>query len=225
MPRALFFAFLLLLLGALTGLAQLPLPADPPYAVAHLTGTTNRDGTNAEVTALREFTRRGGLFLIDSSGRSEAFNTSVAALVKRVWPDDQLVPLMPEHPLFSAFIPQAAAIKKIDYRKFWHLTHGKSETPNLHALSLHNKLAVIFAPDDLTSGLRGTNTWGIAGYAPTSAELLARNLLLWPLKDLPQPLTNTPPATESTTQPSTPPLPSPSFSPTPPPKAADGGSL
>jgi hypothetical protein len=32
---------------------------------------------------------------------------------------------------------------------------------------------------DVTSGLLGTNTWGIVGYDPQYAEDLAKNLVLW----------------------------------------------
>ncbi|MCL5769914.1 MAG: hypothetical protein M1588_01155 [Planctomycetes bacterium] len=38
---------------------------------------------------------------------------------------------------------------------------------------------ILFSPWDITSGLLGTNTWGIAGYTPASAQKLARDILLY----------------------------------------------
>ena len=40
---------------------------------------------------------------------------------------------------------------------------------------------MIFSPLDLTSGLLGTNTWGIIGYAPDYAQSLLQNIILWTL--------------------------------------------
>ena len=37
---------------------------------------------------------------------------------------------------------------------------------------------VIFTPLDYTSGLLGTNTWGILGYLPEYSESLATNVIL-----------------------------------------------
>jgi hypothetical protein len=39
--------------------------------------------------------------------------------------------------------------------------------------------AVICASLDMTSGLLGTNTWGIAGYRPQYAQNLLKNIVLW----------------------------------------------
>jgi hypothetical protein len=36
---------------------------------------------------------------------------------------------------------------------------------------------VIYTPLDLSSGLLGTSTWGILGYAPDYSEALARNIV------------------------------------------------
>ena len=41
------------------------------------------------------------------------------------------------------------------------------------------KGAVIYNPLDLTSGLLGTNTWGILGFEPSYASALMKNVVLW----------------------------------------------
>jgi len=38
---------------------------------------------------------------------------------------------------------------------------------------------VFYTSMDITSGLLGTNTWGIAGYEPAYAQALVKNLILW----------------------------------------------
>jgi hypothetical protein len=41
------------------------------------------------------------------------------------------------------------------------------------------KGCVIFSALDITSGLLGTRTWGIAGYEPGYSQALMKNILLW----------------------------------------------
>ena len=38
---------------------------------------------------------------------------------------------------------------------------------------------VVLLPLDLTSGLLGTETWGIAGYEPAYAQDLLKNVIFW----------------------------------------------
>jgi hypothetical protein len=40
-------------------------------------------------------------------------------------------------------------------------------------------MAILYSGEDITSGLLGTNTYGILGYSPNAAANLARNLLLY----------------------------------------------
>ena len=45
---------------------------------------------------------------------------------------------------------------------------------------------VIISDLDLTSGLLGTSTWGIAGYTAPYAQQFVQNLLLWTIQRLPK---------------------------------------
>jgi hypothetical protein len=50
--------------------------------------------------------------------------------------------------------------------------------PTLTLLKL-GKGYVLISQLDLTTALLGTNTWGILGYDPSSAQHLLKNLLIW----------------------------------------------
>jgi hypothetical protein len=46
--------------------------------------------------------------------------------------------------------------------------------------------AVILSSLDLTSGLLGTNTWGVLGFEPAYAQALVKNVVFWSLDGAPQ---------------------------------------
>ncbi len=50
---------------------------------------------------------------------------------------------------------------------------------NLPKLLRVGKGAVIFCPIDITTGLLGSDTWGIIGYQPAYARSLLKNVVLW----------------------------------------------
>jgi hypothetical protein len=65
----------------------------------------------------------------------------------------------------------------------------------------NGRYAILFSEADLTTGLLGTNTWGINGYTAESAQGLARNILLYTLANAPA--ASTQPATQPATPPTT----------------------
>jgi hypothetical protein len=76
---------------------------------------------------------------------------------------------------------------------------------------------VIFTPLDLTSGLLGTRTWGVAGFETEYAQSFVKNLLFWVLDGRPEPpAAASQPATQPapTTAPASHPVPAPATAPT-----------
>ena len=51
-------------------------------------------------------------------------------------------------------------------------------TPYLDIVTLGDG-DIIISDLDLTSGLLGSTTWGIAGYSPDYAQALIKNIILW----------------------------------------------
>ena len=65
------------------------------------------------------------------------------------------------------------------YRKFFIDQHGAHHYPQIYGIKYRGRWALVFSPYDITSGLLGTNTWGISGYTPNYAVQFARNLLCY----------------------------------------------
>jgi len=152
--------------------------------IAQLTGTAAISLDDDAKKSLAKFVEDGGTLLVDSTGGTKAFSDSIKTVLSQIFPDQPLEALPPDHPLYSGETPDSVKIESVDWRKYTRVRDNKvpDDKPNLFAIKKSDRLAVIFSPDDLTSGLLGTTTWGIAGYSPKSAQSLTRNLLLYTTK-------------------------------------------
>jgi hypothetical protein len=153
--------------------------------IAHLTGTDALTLSDAQVDALRGFVTRGGILLIDACGASQTFAQSIQQkLLPRLFPDTRPSSLAPESaplrgddkdlkdlndlskPLLRPELPDASAATILTVRA------GKGQ--------------ILFLRLDLTTGLLGTNTVGIAGYQPAWCTDFVRNVVLWTVSRIPK---------------------------------------
>ncbi|MGC4033556.1 MAG: DUF4159 domain-containing protein [Tepidisphaeraceae bacterium] len=146
--------------------------------IAHLTGTGAFKLTDAQRDAVKAFLDSGGLLVVDACGGSAEFDKAAQAELAKIDPSftQQFVtPLPPEHPLFVA----ADGTKlKPDYRPFARPTLGPlARAFQLRGLYRGDKLAVVYSPYDLSTGLVGQSVDGILGYTPEVATTLMRRII------------------------------------------------
>jgi hypothetical protein len=146
--------------------------------VAHLTGTAKYELTSDETTALRDFVEQGGVVLIDACGGSGPFADSMRKSLAGAFDLAPLTRIPPSHPLLQPGPPGMADLSKPLFRQFVLDKTGPRFAGGLEILSA-KKGHVIFSPLDLSSGLLGTNTWGIWGYAPNYSQSFMQNLIFW----------------------------------------------
>jgi hypothetical protein len=144
------------------------------HPIVHLTGNAPFTTTDAEVAALRQYVEAGGVVLIDACGGSNAFAQSAVALLNRAFPDKKLAGLDTKHRLFSA-----ASAGMEDLSRPLVRSYASGKTPARIEMLVSGKGKVLFSSLDLTTGLLGTNTWGILGYQPAYAQKLMKNIVLW----------------------------------------------
>ncbi|MGE5611263.1 MAG: DUF4159 domain-containing protein [Bacillota bacterium] len=142
--------------------------------IAHLTGNAAFTATDAEVEALRQYVEAGGVVLIDACGGSNEFAQSAVAVLNRAFPGQKLAGLDSKHRLFSE---AAAGMEDLSRPLVRSYASGKTSTQV--QLLARGKGKVLFSSLDLTTGLLGTNTWGILGYQPAYAQKLVKNIVLW----------------------------------------------
>jgi hypothetical protein len=161
-------------------LATVPLNALLPAAapMAHLTGAAAMSVSDSEVQAVRRYVDGGGTLLIDSLGGNETFAASAQQLLARAFPDAPLRKLseseLPLAPLLPGMDDLSAAALPL---RSYTLTRVEASAAAPQGF-VHGKGRVIYTTLDMTSGLLGTNTWGILGYTPSAAQSLLKNIVL-----------------------------------------------
>ncbi len=149
-------------------------PGAAPIAV--LTGTVRYDFTDADVAATRAYVEAGGVLLVDACGGQEAFAKSVDALLAKAFPGAAATPLTATSPVLVPSRPGAGRPAEAVLRPFAVEKVGKEAAATELAWG---KGRVIFSRLDLTTGLLGTESWGIVGYDPAYAQALVKNAILW----------------------------------------------
>jgi hypothetical protein len=149
-------------------------PNSTPIAV--LTGTVRNDFTDAEVIAARQFVAAGGILVIDACGGQTAFAKSVeSTLITPAFPGATLSPLPDDYPGLIASRPGADDLRKAMYRSYAIEQVGRVPLLGLS----YGQGRVIYSRLDLTTGLLGTQSWGILGFDPAYAQALMKNQVLW----------------------------------------------
>ena len=145
--------------------------------VAHMTGTVKTNFSEDQQAKLRSYCDAGGTLIIDVAGGGEAFAASALTLLSGLYKDTALEALPTEHPLYAGTGADMEKIDHVTYRRF--MADSAGNVPRIRVLKHNGRIVAFFSAEDITSGLLGTNTWGIAGYGPASAQALMQNMLLY----------------------------------------------
>jgi hypothetical protein len=170
-----------------TGITIVPTQTTPAklksggFAIACLTGTTADRPPDDDVAPLRDFVANGGTLFIDCCGGSKAF----AGTIRKNWlpaicPGASLNPMAEDDPILTGKISglgsAANELPRVLLRPYTAQIVKPASTRLLEAKS--GKGRVILSDLDVTTGLLGTNTWGITGYSPAYAQAILKNVLI-----------------------------------------------
>ena len=143
--------------------------------LAILTGVEGKTPTDADLAPIAAFVRDGGVLLVDSCGGSGAFANAIQAWLGRLDQAARLEPLPQNDPASVHTIEGTVDLPREQLRLYALEQIGGGT--RMKAMKI-GEGRVFFTPLDLTSGLLGTNTWGILGYSPEYAEALVSNIIL-----------------------------------------------
>ncbi|NNM84511.1 MAG: DUF4159 domain-containing protein, partial [Phycisphaerales bacterium] len=146
-----------------------------PLAVLGGTGTIRL--TPVQIAHLRAYLNNGGTLLVDSVGGHSAFTAAFQAVQTELYPGTLMRQLPAHSRIYTGRMPRGVDASVVHYRKFYTEKNGAKSDPDLMGIKRHGRWVVLFSSEDITSGLLGTNTWGIAGYMPASAQKLVRNII------------------------------------------------
>jgi hypothetical protein len=149
---------------------------------AHWTGTDAYTPTAAEIAAIRAFVQAGGVLLIEPCGGSGEFYDSARQALLKAFPESRGQMMSKTHPMLNASAPGMDDLSAPMVRKYVK-AKNLGTSGRLDELRF-GKGAVIYNALDITSGLLGTNTWGISGFEPSYASALLKNIVLWSVSEL-----------------------------------------
>jgi hypothetical protein len=159
--------------------------------VAHVTGTTAYQPTDAEKQAIRQFVDGGGVLLVDACGASREFADSMKTALEETFEENAFHAIDQKEPLLLAGPPGMEDVRKAKHRPFVAERAGAAGAssqgagPSLQVLR-SGEGVVIVSDMDIISGLLGTQTWGIYGYDPDYAQSLMKNLIFWTVDGKPK---------------------------------------
>lgn len=147
------------------------------YKVAHLTSTGATKLTESQRAELKAFLQGGGTLIADATGGLSDVASALEAEIAAIAPGGKLEILPTNH---AAFAQLRMPVDAIAFRPFAARRQlGQAKGPRLRAVTIDNRPAIFYSPEDLSVGLVGQPIDGITGYTPDSATALMRSLLLY----------------------------------------------
>jgi hypothetical protein len=148
--------------------------------------------SEADAKGLRAYVQGGGVVLIDCTGGLNAFDTDIrSSFLPKAFPNDFPRLIDATHPLLVGNAPGMSDVVRTRVRPYVVERMGSGIAVlqmlgNRPSASAPHPGAVILSSLDLTSGMLGTNTWGVLGFEPAYAQALVKNVVFWSLDGAPQ---------------------------------------
>jgi hypothetical protein len=148
------------------------------HPLMFMTGHYDFQLTKEESAGLARYLQRGGMLFVSSAAGLKPFDLAFRRELKKALPDAELIKLPPTHPLFvGGWNP----IEKVEYTPAAKKDDPALETPEFYGLFVDGRLAVIYSPFDLMSGLNRESNAYAKGVASDDALRLTANVITFAL--------------------------------------------
>ena len=137
--------------------------------LAMLTGTDGVSLSPERQQALKTYVENGGTLVVDGTGGSEKFYTTMYKILRDTFGPNSLSPVAEDSPILEG-------IDNVRYRVASRKRISTREVL-LRIITIDGRPAVIFSREDLTTGLLGCPSGVVDGYEPASAYALMKNLI------------------------------------------------
>jgi hypothetical protein len=123
-------------------------PNAATYPLWYMTGHREFAWSDEEATRVKRYLTAGGILLADACCGRMAFDVAFRREIKKVLPDAQLQRLPLDHPLYHCHYD----INRVDYTPRVREDFGPFDTPELEAIALDGRVAVVYSKFDLGNG-------------------------------------------------------------------------
>ena len=145
-----------------------------PYPFLFLTGHGDPKLTDREVEAIRKHVAAGGFLFINNCCGHAAFDRHARALVKRIFPDQELAKLAPAHPIYKSFFAIQDGRDRRD---------GRAMAPTLEGIAIKDRVVLVYSKNDMLTQLKqASDPFGL-GYDAETCRKLAVNIVAYALQN------------------------------------------
>lgn len=148
------------------------------YPLLFMTGHYDFKLSQAEAEGLAKYLQRGGLLVASSAAGFKPFDRAFRRELKKALPNADLIKLPPSHPLFSG---GWNVINRVTFTPAALKDDPNLENPEFYGLFLDGRLAVLYSPFDLMSGVNRESNAYAKGVAADDALRLAINVITYAL--------------------------------------------
>ncbi len=144
----------------------------------HLTGHGELTLRPSARAALKAYLAGGGTVLIDACGGDQAFARSAGDLIDELYPDQSAL-LAVAHPIVQGGPGGTRKLEKLRPTATGSSRLRGRKAPPFSVVKLDDRVALLFAPFDLTASMDGHFIYKMFGYKQDSARRIMTNLLMW----------------------------------------------
>jgi hypothetical protein len=153
-------------------------PATGNYPLLFMTGHYDFRLSPGEAEGLARYLKRGGMLVATSAAGLKPFDRAFRRELKKALPGSDLIKLPPTHALFAG---GWNTINRIVYTPAALKDQPDLEQPEFHGLFLDGRLAVLYTPYDLMSGVNRESNAYARGLVADDALRVAVNIITYSL--------------------------------------------
>jgi hypothetical protein len=150
------------------------------FPLVWMTGHYDFQFTPEEAASLARYLKQGGMLVATSAAGLKPFDAALRREMKKVLPEAEFVKLPPTHPLF---VGGWNAVEKIAYTPAALREDPSLEYPEFYGLFVAGRLAVVYTPLDLMSGVNRESNAYAKGVSSDDALRLVTNIITYVLSN------------------------------------------
>ncbi len=148
------------------------------FPMVFMTGHYDFSFTPAEIAGLTNYLQRGGVLVASAAAGLKPFDNAFRREIRKAFPNSQLIKLPPTHALFTG---GWASLDRIVYTEAARKDNPLLEYPEFYGMFIDDRLAVIYTPYDLMSGVNRESNAYSKGVTNDDAMRIAINLVTYVL--------------------------------------------
>jgi hypothetical protein len=144
------------------------------FPLLFMTGHYDFQFKDTEAAGLARYLKRGGLLVVTSGGGMKPFDRAFRRELKKVFPRAELIKLPPTHPLFTGGFNH---VERVAYSPPALRENPTLDTPEVYAFFLEGRIAILYSPYDLMSGVNRESNAYAKGLLDADALRLTLNIV------------------------------------------------